>query len=237
MESATSGESSINSIKSNSMPNTIEIVISDDHSLVRHGVKGIINSTENFKVIAEAQDADETLQVVKERTPDVLILDLGLPNKSGLEVIYEINELGLNTKIIVLTMYDDDAKVLQAVKAGADGYLVKDCSPNEFTEAIEKVLGGGKYLSEKFRHLESEIGELEKVTDDSLEDPLSKLSKREREVFFLLSEGLPNREIAQKLFISPRTVETHRARVIKKLKCKSTADLIRYAIRHNLMLV
>lgn len=217
----------------------ISILIADDHTIMRHGIKSVLNPEINFTVIGETNGADETIEKVEELKPDILILDLGLPEKSGIEVIYAIEERKLETNIIVLTQHDDEAMITQALGAGAKAYILKDFSPESLVATIARVLDGEIILPEKFEHLRTDIlkrrdssASTERLSSD---DPLSKLSKREREIFFHLANGMPNRAIAKKLFISPRTVETHRARVIKKLGFSSTADLIRYAIKHNLL--
>lgn len=212
------------------------VVLSDDHRIVRHAIKTILESSNIFRVAGEAQTADETIELIDQCRPDFLILDIGLPGKSGIEVIYELKERNIKCNIAVLTMFEDEAKILQAMVAGAHAYLLKNSAPEEFLEALNLVLKGEVYIPQRFMHL------LEKIQNppgskalEEATDPLGKLSKREREVFYLLAAGVPNRHIAKKLFISARTVETHRARIIKKLEFSSTADLIRYAIRYNLL--
>jgi DNA-binding NarL/FixJ family response regulator len=218
--------------------NDINVILSDDHQIVRHAVRTILAGDPRFKVVGECSHAEETVEKVKALQPQILIQDLGLPGKSGVEVLYELQQAEVPTRAIVLTMYDDEGKVRQAFSAGARAYLLKNSSPEEFMEAISTVLAGNIYIPERFSEFADEIKELSKQRNGSTPtelDPLGKLSKREREIFYLLADGIPNRVIAKKLFISPRTVETHRARVIKKLGFSSTADLIRYAIRNNLM--
>lgn len=218
--------------------NRISVVLTDDHKIVRHAIKTLLESDPRYELVAECSGADETVEIVERLGPDLLILDLGLPGKSGIEAIFELTQRRCSTKIIVLTMFEDDSKVRQSFSAGARGYILKNSSPQEFLKALEVVRNDGLYLSDRVSHLSSElealVASVGKRSEHDL-DPLAKLSKREREVFFLLADGIPNRVIAKKLFISPRTVETHRARVIKKLGFASTADLIRYAIRNNLM--
>lgn len=223
-----------------------KVLLADDHKLLRHAVRGILETTTNFSIVAETGTADDTLKLLQHHSPDILILDIGLPQRSGLDVLHEIKRLGLTTKIVILSMYDDEQIVQQSLLAGADGYLLKDFSPDEFLSALNKVMHGGKFVPQKFAHLLTNV--LGKVSNaktkgitssspNSNFDPLEKLSPRERQMFFLLVEGIPNRTIAKKLFISPRTVETHRSRVIKKLKLGGNADLIRYAIKHGLVIV
>ncbi len=223
----------------NGAAKTRTVILSDDHTIVRHAVKTILEKSGNFSIIGECESADETVELVEKHSPDFLILDLGLPGKSGLEVIYDLKEKECSTKIAILTMYEDEATVRQAFAAGAQAYLFKNSSPDEFLAAFDTMDNGDYYLPEQLKELRSDVIDLAKASPSNgkvdIHDPLSLLSKREREVFYLLADGMPNRVIAKKLYISPRTVETHRARVIKKLGFSSTADLIRYALRNNLL--
>jgi len=216
----------------------VKVIIADDHTLMRHGIKNILIDRSDIKVIDESRAADETITKVLTQKPDVLFLDLGFPEKSGIEVIYALKEQKSPTKIIVLTRHDDETMLLQALMAGADAYILKNFTPEALIEALRSVQAGKMVLPERFEHLREDIEKKRtKPTKKSIlvGDPLQKLSKRERQIFFLLANGLPNRIIAKQLEISPRTVETHRARVIKKLDFDSSADLIRYAIKHNLL--
>jgi two-component system, NarL family, response regulator NreC len=216
----------------------ISILISDDHTLVRHGIKTILEGTETYKVIGEASDAEETVNLVRSLHPDILLLDLGLPSKSGLEILYQLREEKIPVQTVVLTMHENELMVRQAIMAGASAYMLKSFTPQELLATLEKARQGQRVVPPRFQYILDELVAqaaqkgVKRPTDT---DPLHKLSKREREVFYLLADGMPNRTIAKKLFISPRTVETHRARVIKKLGFKSTADLIRYAIKNNLL--
>lgn len=215
------------------------VVLTEDHDIVRYAVKALLEKSGHYKVVGEAENAESTIELLERYRPELAVLDIGLPGRSGLETIYQIKERGLPTRVVVFTMYDDPAKMKQALAAGAVGYILKSSSPEVLLEELGRVMNGEIVLPKRYEHLRNEVGWSptpgEKPAAET--DPLDKLSKREREVFFLLADGLPNRVIAKKLFISPRTVETHRARVIKKLGFSSTADLIRYAIRHNLLTV
>ncbi|MBN8548528.1 MAG: response regulator transcription factor [Deltaproteobacteria bacterium] len=215
------------------------VVLTEDHDIVRYAVKSLLEKSGHYKVVGEAENAESTIDLLEKHRPQLAILDLGLPGRSGLETIYQIKERGLPTRVVVFTMYDDPAKMKQALAAGAAGYILKNSSPEVLLEELSRIMNGEVVLPKKYEPLKSESGWTPSTSEkpSSETDPLDKLSKREREVFFLLADGLPNRVIAKKLFISPRTVETHRARVIKKLGFSSTADLIRYAIRHNLLTV
>lgn len=215
----------------------LSVLVADDHTLVRHGIKTILDGADRYEVVGEARDADETMELLASLKPDILLLDIGLPSKSGIEVIYELREKQIPITIVVLTMHENEIMAKQALSAGAMAYILKDFTPEGLLQTIDKAVDGERVVPPQFQHI---IEEIERkgpsISGNGSEaDPLSKLSRREREVFFLLADGMPNRTIAKKLFISPRTVETHRARVIKKLGFKSTADLIRYAIKNNLL--
>ncbi|RMG41417.1 MAG: DNA-binding response regulator [Candidatus Dadabacteria bacterium] len=212
------------------------VIVADDHGIIRHALKDVLGDDSSYVVVGEAADSEQATQLVLQKKPDLLILDLGLPGKSGIEVLYELKREEVATKVLVLTMYDDEPKVRHALAAGADGYTIKNISPEEMLTALDTIRKGEIYLHPRFEYLRAEIDKIrKKAAADKFADPLQRLSRREREVFYMLADGMPNRVIAKKLFISPRTVETHRARVIKKLGFHSTTDLVRYAIRHDLM--
>jgi DNA-binding NarL/FixJ family response regulator len=213
-----------------------KVAICDDHTVVRHALKNIIQSNNNV-VVGEAWDHEGILKVLEEHEVDVLVIDIGLPALSGLETISQARKKYPQLKILVFSMYDDHVKIEQAILSGANGYLVKDATAKEINEAIETVANDGFYMQAKIEYLRKELENKLKNNgnDFSSIHPLDKLSKREREVFFLLSEGQANRNIAKKMFLSPRTVETHRARILKKLSLNSTAELVRFAIKNNLL--
>jgi len=216
---------------------SIRVAISDDHTVVRHALHTIIGTLEKFEVVAEASDYDSTTTLLKEQPIDILVLDLALPDRSGFEVLAYIREQEINTRVMVLSMFEEDHKVKQAILAGACAYLLKDATPQEILNALESTSKGEIFLQKRFEHLRIVIEEASKTSSGHCaeEHPLYKLSKREREVFYLLVDGKPNRVIAKQLFLSPRTVETHRARLIKKLGLNSTADLVRFAIKNCLL--
>lgn len=223
------------------MSRPITIIHADPQAMVRAGIRNLLASNNQFQYLAECSSADEVVGRVESMKPDVLLLELGLPDKSGIEVIRTLKASKLKTKVIVVSGFEDEATILQALHAGADGYISKSASPEQLASTVSRALSSSEaILPENLAHLKQEEKKLssnganESNGHFSL-DPLGKLSKREREVFYLLAEGHPNRVIAKQLFISPRTVETHRARVIRKLGFDNTADLIKYAIRNNLM--
>jgi len=215
------------------------VVLADDHAMMRHALRNILQKNNTFEVVGEAENAEKALELVGLHKPRFLVLDIGLPGRSGLEVIYELTQKQSKTAIIVVSMYEEEATIRQAISAGARGYLPKNSPPEQLLAALQTVMQGKLFVPDQYSHLLEELEEMVhssgKVSTRKALDPLSKLSKREREIFYLLADGSPNRVIAKKLFISPRTVETHRARVIKKLGFDSTADLIRYAIMNNLL--
>lgn len=208
------------------------IVLVDDHAIVRHAIKTILEGAGHYQVVGESDSCAGGLKLVQDLSPEIAIVDLGLPGKSGLELLMDLKQLNLRTKVVVVTMYEDEQRFTHALHAGALAYLPKNLPPQEFLTALQKVRTGERYVPARLAHLEKALGE---TNSESSSDPLARLSKREREIFFFLAEGLPNRTIAKKLFISPRTVETHRARVLKKFGFLSTAELIRFALRNHLL--
>ena len=211
------------------------VLVADDHPIVRRSVRGLIeqDSSLSLSVVGEASDAAEALSLLDSLQPDILLLDIALPGKSGIEVLRELRAKGSNTKVIILTMHQDELTVRRALMAGANAYIPKTEGIEVLLEAIGAVERVEVFVPKAFYPIINEVqsfrrtGDLEK--QESLLDPLEPLSAREREVFFLLVEGDPNRVVAKKLTISPRTVETHRARVFRKLDIQTTAGLVRFA--------
>ncbi|MCI5066272.1 response regulator transcription factor [bacterium] len=215
------------------------VIHGDPQLLLRFGVKLLLTSKANCTYIGEYDSAEQLKAQLVEKKPDLLLLELALRDSSGIEVIRYIRKEQLPMKVCILSGFEGEATVRQALHAGADGYLFKSCSPEQLIQGIQTVISGERIaLPSELNHLqEQELREYRRkgARKGFPLDPLSSLSKREREVFYLLAEGHPNRTIAKQLFISPRTVETHRARVIRKLGFDNTADLVRYAIRNDLM--
>lgn len=206
------------------------IVLADDHALFRQGLKGIISGRPDMEVIGEAGDGLELLGLLSTLKPNLVILDISMPNLRGIEAVSEIKTMDQDIKTLVLTMHNDKEYLYKAISAGADGYLLKEDADPDLFIAIDKIRHGKKYVSP---HL------AEDLVDDwacirSGDAPSSakeeELSTRESEVLKLTAEGKSSREIAELLFISHRTVERHRANVMAKLKINKGADLVRYAI-------
>jgi DNA-binding NarL/FixJ family response regulator len=208
------------------------IVIADDHEIVRRGVRSLLEAEGSYKVVAEACDGMAAVEAVEKLKPDVLVLDLHLPRLKGLEVLKQIKASSPRTKVVILTMHNDEPYVIEALRGGASAYLLKGSETKEIVAALKEVVAGRRYLSAPLS--EWAISVLTNTqSDDS--DPLSRLTKREREVIQLAAEGFSSAEIAEKLFISARTCETHRANFMVKLGLQTQTDLVRFAIRKGLI--
>lgn len=208
------------------------VVVADDHLVVRQGIRLVLEDVEGVEVVAEASDGDEAVALSAEHEPDVLLLDITMPGKGGLEVTRELRAAGSEVGILILSMHDDPEYVLQAVRAGADGYVLKDVSPGELREAVSRISGGREYFTERVTHQLGVAlrGELER---EQRRSRLDKLTGREREVLLGVAEGKTSREIAEELGISPRTVETHRERVMAKLRIRTVAGLTRFVVEEG----
>ncbi len=208
-----------------------KIVLADDHVLIRQGLKKLIEENKSLEVVAEAGDGLELLDVLDTLVPDLIILDISMPLLRGIEVINEAKRLCPKVKILMITMHKSEQYFLCAMSAGADGYLLKEDSDSELLTAIERVMHEDLYISP---HL------MEEFSDDLIRSyrekgifPCETLTNREIEVLKLVAEGLTSKEIAELLSISIRTVEHHRANLLKKLNLKNTADLIKHAIQNG----
>ncbi len=208
----------------------IKILLADDHIVVRQGLRSLIDSQADLKVVGEASDGQETIQLVQELKPDVLVLDLMMPGLNGLEITRQVWR---STKVLILSMHANEAYVIEALKKGALGYLLKDTTAIELTQAIRMVAAGQRYLSAPFSE-RAISAYVERARTGSL-DPYDALTSREREVLQLVAEGYSTLEISQRLSISTRTVEAHRANLNRKLDIHSHADLIRFAIKKGLL--
>jgi DNA-binding NarL/FixJ family response regulator len=210
----------------------ITAIIADDHEIVRHGLRGILESDGSCRVVAEAADGLSAAQLVEKHKPAVLVLDLNMPRVHGLEVLRQVRTSSPHTKVIVLSMHNDEPYVIEALRGGAMAYLLKGSESQDISRALKEVMAGRRYLSATLS--EWAINALmTKPADDS--DPLHILTQRERMVLQLAAEGLSNTEVAEKLFISPRTAETHRTNLLRKLGLQTQTDLVRFAIRKGLI--
>lgn len=210
----------------------ITAIIADDHEIVRHGLRGILEHDGTCRIVAEAADGLSAAQLVEKHKPSLLILDLNMPRVHGLEVLRQVRTSSPHTRVMVLSMHNDEPYVIEALRAGAMAYILKGSESQDISRALKEVLAGRRFLSATLS--EWAINALvTKPADES--DPLHNLTQRERMVLQLAAEGLSNAEVAEKLFISPRTAETHRTNLLRKLGLQNQTDLVRFAIRKGLI--
>jgi DNA-binding NarL/FixJ family response regulator len=210
----------------------IKVLIADDHSVVRRGIKQILSEENDMKVTGEARNSQEVIEMIGKEKFDILVLDISMPGKSGLEVLNDIKKLQPNTPILILSMHPEEQFAIRALRSGASGYLTKDSAPEELVIAVKKIHGGGKYVSDS----------LAEVLAFDLEErgkgrvvPHENLSDREFQVMCLIAAGKSVKEIAKELFLSVKTISTYRARILEKMKMKSNSKLTYYAIQNKLI--
>lgn len=211
----------------------ITILLADDHHIVRQGVRALLEAEPDLKVVAETGDGLETLRTIERLKPNVLVLDLMMPGLNGLEVVRRASKLSPHTRTVVLSMYADEAYVLEALRNGAVGYVLKDSSATDLVKAIREAAIGRRYLSPPLS--DRAIEAYRERAAATAVDRYETLTAREREVLHLAAEGYTNAEIAARLGISQRTAETHRAHLMRKLGLHTQADLIRYALRRGII--
>jgi DNA-binding NarL/FixJ family response regulator len=210
----------------------IRVLIADDHTIVRQGLVGILKSSDDVEVVGEAGDGAEAVEKSLKLKPDVVVLDVSMPHLSGLEAARRIREALPGTRVLVLTMHDDEEYVLKMVRAGASGYLLKDSAASELIAGIRALRAGKVYFGP---HASRALAEAYQSDRPMPEDPFERLTDREREIFQLVVEGKTNAQIADMLFISPKTVDNHRTRMMEKLGVHGTAELVRFAAKHKLL--
>ncbi|MEM8929147.1 MAG: response regulator transcription factor [Bacteroidota bacterium] len=221
-------------------PEKVRIVLADDHALVRDGIRALLEEEENLDVIGEVSNGLEALEMVEELAPDLLVIDIRMPQLGGIEAVERLNRKGgSKTKSIILSMHDSEEYILKSVQAGANGYLLKDTDKKEFIKAIHTVNGGGKFFS----------GDISNVLVNNLfgapttasspknyaKQNAFDLTNKELQVLELVLSGLTNKEISEKLQNSKRTIETHRFNLMKKMQVKNLLDLAKKAQEHNLV--
>lgn len=210
----------------------INIILADDHQIVRDGIKSMLSGDFEIAIVAEAADGEQLFSILKSSVPDIVLLDISMPGMSGIEICRIIHENNPEIKVIILSMYSDEEFVLQALRAGAFGYLPKNISRDELTKAIKLVFSGEQYISPLISSnwINSMLA---KAKNPDFND-INLLSKREIEILKLCAEGLTNKEISNRLFISGRTVESHKTHIMQKLDIKTAAGLTRFALKNNL---
>jgi DNA-binding NarL/FixJ family response regulator len=212
------------------MTQSIKVLIVDDHAVVRAGIKLLLSREDDIDAVGEAGSGREAVFEARSLKPDVILMDVVMPDGSGLEVIPTVLREHPETKILVLSMQDDPRYVREAFAAGASGYVLKEAADVEVVSAVREVARGGRYVHPELgaRLIAADAAAARQAEEDPLSD-------REREVLHLLALGHTNQEIAKQLFISVRTAETHRAHIMQKLRLSSRAELVRYAIAHGLL--
>ena len=219
--------------------NPIKIVLADDHELVRDGIKSLLESEAEFQVIDEASDGKEALEVIAKQNPDLLIVDIRMPRMNGLEVVKEMTKSFPKIKKLVLSMHDSEEYVVEAIQAGADGYLLKGSSKSEFLKALHTISNGGKFFAGDVSAyiINNFVNGKPKASSksDVLPEELANLTNREKQILELILEGKGNNEIADALEISKRTAEVHRFNLMKKMNVKNLVELTTKSRELNLI--
>jgi len=206
----------------------LTVILADDHGIIREGVAAFCKARPDVSLLGQCSDGQEALDMILARNPDFAVLDLDMPRLSGLDVVRRAREAGSRTRLIILSINRDQNVIRELFRSGADGYVLKDGPSRHIFDAINYVRDGGQYLTPLLRR-----DVLEKKDEDAV-DPLATLSKREYEVFSMLVDGVRPKDIAKSLEISPKTVDTYRANIMRKLEIDSIAGLVRFAIQRNL---
>ncbi len=214
----------------------ITLILADDHRLVRDGIKSLLNGATDITVLAEAENGAQAAELAEQHKPTVMLLDISMPHLNGLEAIKAIKSRSPETKVVMLSMHEEPEYIIKSLKNGASGYLLKTVARDELLKAIRTIAEGEVYY-------QSDVAQtvMQSFSSESLKDASPKaenmpiLTEREKEVLHCVAEGLSTKQIAKKLFISPRTVEVHRSNIIKKLGAQNAAELVRLAIQYGLI--
>lgn len=212
----------------------VKIFIADDHPLMRDGIKNILIKNSMYAVIGEAENGEEALKAVERLRPDIVFMDIGMPKMNGLETTRRITKEFPEVKVIMLSMHSEEHYVMDALKAGASGYVLKGSNSSEVLESVEKILNNKRYMSPAIKDqlFESLV---EVVQKEQVSEPFDTLTDREKEILQLLVLGAKNEDVAGKLFISPHTVKTHRTNIMKKLDTHDMGGLVRIALKKGLI--
>jgi len=214
----------------------IKVIIADDHTIVRDGIKALLSEQEDIDITGEASNSSELFTLLGQTNADIILLDISMPDLSGIEICEILKTEYPHIRVLFLSMYTTEEYIFNAIKAGAQGYLPKNISQSELLEAIRSISQGREYFSESISNtiLKSYIKKAKK-TEPAHDARENNLSKRELEVLRLFAEGCSNTEIGKRLFISPRTVESHKNHIMQKINLKSPVDLIKFAIRNHIV--
>ncbi|MCC9167295.1 response regulator [Pontibacter harenae] len=212
-----------------------KVVITDDHKIIRDGIKALLKGESSFDVTGEASNGEELLELLKTEEANVVLLDINMPGKTGTELAGVLKAKYPDLKVLMLSMMDHDSYVSKAIENGANGYLLKNAGKEELVSAIKLVASGASYISPSICLKLLNTSRSSLLTENELNVEHESLSKREIEVLHLIADGYTNSEIAEKLFNSKRTIETHRQNLLEKTKCKNTASLIKYAVQNRII--
>jgi DNA-binding NarL/FixJ family response regulator len=218
------------------MSNRIKVLIIDDHQIFRDGIGSLFNEADDIIVSGFASNSEEAMERIEQIKPDVLLLDISLPKISGFDLMKIVIKKYPDIKILILSMHTKDEYIYQAVNEGAFGYLPKqNTSKEELIDAVRTVFNGGKYLKEDVIRVMQKGHIIKNTIDHNFRENYNTLTKREREIVSMVVEGLTNHEISNKLFVNIRTVETHKTNILQKLQLKNSVDLVKFAIKNNLL--
>ncbi len=219
-----------------SSPDTLRVLIADDHALFRRGLEMVLDKEPDIEVAGEATDGDEVVAKAQELMPDVVLMDVRMPKRSGIEATQQIKELLPHVKILMLTISDEEADLYDSIKAGASGYLLKEISTDEVADAIRSVNAGHSRISPAMASkLLTEFQTMSKRTDERQQVPPPRLTDREMEVLKLVAKGMGNRDIAKELYISENTVKNHIRNILEKLQLHSRMEAVIYAVREKIL--
>jgi RNA polymerase sigma factor (sigma-70 family) len=212
----------------------LRLLLADDHTIVRHGLRKILEESREWRVVAEAGDGREAVRLAGELQPDVAILDIGMPMLNGIEATRQIARRAPDVRVLILSMHSDEAYIIQALQAGARGYLLKDTADAELIDAVMAVTRGKSFFSPAVAKVMLD-DYVRRLQERGISDRYDTLSEREREIFQLIVEGRTNKEIAELLGVSPSTIETHRAHIMEKLDVHSAVEMVLYAVRKGII--
>jgi len=208
----------------------IKVLVADDHSVVRRGLREILAETGDILVAGEAATAPEVLRLVREQRWDLVVLDINLPGGNGIELIAEIRRERPDTRVLILTVYSEEQYAVRSIRAGAAGFLTKESAPEKLLDAVRKIAGGGRYVSAELAETLASV-----LAGEAQGQPHDRLSDRELEILRMLASGKTVSGVAQDLALSVKTVSTHRTRILKKMNMKNNAELTSYAVRNGLV--
>jgi len=212
----------------------IRVIIADDHGVVRKGVRFLLQQENDIEIVGEAEDGRDAVRLAKDTTPDVLIMDIAMPQLNGIEAAAQITRISPTTNIVMLSMYSDEEFLIRALNAGAKGYLLKDQAEIDLVRAVRTVAQGKTFFSPDIAHMLLE-DYMRRLQQEGIQDSYGLLTEREREILQVLAEGKSNKEAAQALNVSVHTVETHRTNFMQKLGLHNAAEIVLYAMRKKII--